>query len=249
MSRPPVSLSQALHCRMEIWLNAHGYDKEPIEPGAQRTFDMGNMIEAAFFDGTGTESGIPWFYSAKTISEPNGTSIDTALWDIKHRQLEVELFGLKGHIDALLVNKNGSGTILVDTKSASGFSYDRAISGNLMESPFSREYVGQLHAYYAALEKMGMKPDLMALIYFNKEQSKLMLRFVPFDEPIMREMEDRLLWARNGSGPEPDWEWDKGKQIPLRCGYCAQKMNCAEVRGDKITLGFTKKSAPVWIVE
>lgn len=244
--RPLVSLSQALHCRMEIWLNSQGQTPEPHKPGTLRTFDVGNMVEAAFFDGTGTGAGRPWFFDAEEIKDPaGGYSIKTDLWTIEGRQREVTLFGYKGHVDALLVNVNGSGTILVDLKTSSGFGYDRAMTGNLMDSPFSREYVGQLHAYRAGLELQKQAVDLMALIYFNKEQSKLMMRIIDHDKDITSEAIERLSWAQSKAAPKPDWEWKPGEKIPLRCGYCAQKLNCAKARGSTLR-AFSKKNEPVW---
>ena len=246
VERDPVTLSQALHCRAEIWLNAHGYEKEPVQPGAQRTFDVGTTVEALMFEGVNA-SGIPvgpWWPTLPVLQDPiNGFTVDPAEYEAEHRQKEIEWLGFKGHIDALLVKKGNS--VLVDMKTASGFSYDRAMKGDLLDSPFKREYVGQLHAYAVGLVSAGLTVHNMALIYFNKEQSQVGIRHVPFSQAILDEAEQKLLGSRADAPPTPDWAWEKGKAIPLRCGYCAQKVNCANMRGAELTLS-TVKGKPVW---
>jgi len=247
--RPPVSLSQALHCRMEIWLNAHGFKPESVQPGTQRTFDVGNMVEAAFFDGDMTEDGRPWFYGQPEILDPvGGWKLVTSEFKLEghHRQREVSLWGLKGHLDNLLVRKKDGFTILPDMKTASGFSYDRAAKGDLSENVFSREYLGQLHVYRRALEEEGQRVDLMCLIYFNKEQSQLMVRFVKYEDAIVKEAEERLAWRLSEAAPPPDWEWKAGDLLPLRCGYCSQKANCALQRAMSLDMTFKKTGAPMW---
>jgi hypothetical protein len=69
--------------------------------------------------------------------------------------------------------------------------------------------------------------DAMMLIYFNKEQSKLMMRVIDYSPVIIKEIDERLSWASSPLQPKPDCAWEFGKPLPLRCTYCAQKQNCA----------------------
>lgn len=248
--RPAVSLSMALHCKMEIWLSANAYPKEEPTSQAKRTFDFGHFVEAATLGrltlAEGIETG-PWFYDEKEILDhATGRKLTPENWEIQNRQLEVEFQGVRGHVDAFLQNRKEALLLLPDVKSTAGHGYDRALKGDLMASPFSREYVGQLHAYRAGAEKAGHKIDDMGLLYVNKEQSHMMFRFVEYRPEIVEEAIERLSWAKSIAEPEPDWKWSKGEEIQLRCGYCAFKYSCASVRGVELSLAFDKKGKPKW---
>lgn len=262
-TRPAVSGSMALHCRQEIWLSAHGYAKEDAQPGANRTFDLGHMVEAAMFqsakfisvddDGNLEERIIgPWWdknnpgYVGEIRDNKTGKTIQADMSQLSGFQRVVSFMGYKGHIDCLL--KLDTGTYVADCKTTQGFGYDRALTNDLLTDVFAREYVGQLHFYMAGLRAEGEDITGAVLIYFNKEQSKVMARFVDYDESIVTELKERLSWAKNEAEPVPDWEWIKGTAIPLRCGYCSFRQSCAQVRGLNLTQQFDKKNKPQWIV-
>lgn len=242
------------HCRMEIWLRAIGSEELPVLPNVQRTFDIGHLVERAMFDGfagalVGNEPDIPpwWPQIEEVVDYEKGTSIVPAYWDLVpgSRQKEVELDGFVGHIDALV--SNGKGPIgLLDCKTAPSLTWDRNLKGDLLANPFSREYVLQLHWYRAALGVPAV--DWMALLYVNKENSKVMMRVVDYDPDLEAEAKERLSWAKSGAEPTPDWVWDKAKPIPLRCGYCSFKDSCAEMRGVELDLR-PEKGTPKWFVK
>lgn len=251
MTRPPVSLSMALGCRMRLWLSGHGYENEPVTPTAQRTFDIGHLAEAAMFDGitVGTETHGPWWPSLGEIRDNDrGVTLNPLEWDVIDRQREVSLGGYNGHIDGLLKHKTDGTIILPDMKTASSFGYEKSLKGDLSDpsSPFSRGYVGQLHAYRLGLIADGVDVSAMILLYFSKEQSKVSFRHIDHNPEIDAEILERLSWAKSPMEPTPDYEWKAREPVPLACGYCSQRTNCASIRGFSLEMEFSKRGAPVW---
>jgi hypothetical protein len=243
----------ALHCRAELWLAGHGLEGEQPTKSAQRTFDTGHFGEAALFDPPfklpgGQEVGGWWLKAEEIIDPVTNRKIITADWEISHRQHEVEFAGYKGHIDALLAHRHERTWILPDAKSSSSLGFDKASFGSLSASEFSREYLGQLHAYRAGLVSQGFEIATMLLLYWNKEQSKLVFREVEFSQAIEDEALERLSYAKSDIFPQPDYAWKEKEDIPLRCGYCPQKFNCATKRNQPIEMYFDKKARPKWKV-
>lgn len=247
-----------LGCRMYLWLQGHGYEPEPVLPGSQRTFDMGHLVEAAMFrevplisvkdDGTLDEVRVgPWWATAGELRDnKTGKSIVASMDQLSGFQRVVEFAGYKGHIDGLL--KLDTGLYVPDVKSTQGFGYDRHLMSDLMADPFARKYVGQLNGYMQALMDEGQDIAGGVLIFYNKENSQIMLRFVDHDPAVVAEIRERLSWATNPAEPEPDYPWIKADKIPLPCGYCSQRNNCSAVRGQGLTQLFDKKGKPVWLV-
>lgn len=245
-TRPPVSLSMSLHCRAKLWLAGHGYAGEKPTSQAQRTFDVGHMAERAMFDGYPAgyvcdEAVGPWWFAESQIRDnSSGVVLTPSEWEVTDRQREVELAGYKGHIDALLRHKTDGTVLLPDMKTASSFGYDKSLTGDMLENPFSRQYVGQLHAYRLGLLAQGQKVDGMLLLYYSKENSRLSFRYLPHMPEIDEEIHERLSWARAEAEPTPDYEWSEGRELPLVCSYCDHKTNCAALRGLGIQMGFKK---------
>jgi hypothetical protein len=241
--RPPVSLSQSLHCRMELWLNANGYIPEIHTAKTERTFLRGHLFEKALFDGF--DDHPPVWPTLGTIRDyATGTSLETSEWIISDRQTEVELHGFKGHCDALLTHKDER-VLLPDCKAVGCLSYKRSLTNDLTADVFAREYVGQLHGYRRGFLEAKRRIDGMILVYYNVCTSEVMFRTIKHDEAIDEEIRERLAVARQPSEPTPDHEWFSGAEIPLRCSYCSQKWNCATVRGMSLEAGISK-GRPVW---
>lgn len=262
--RPPVSLSMANKCRMMLYLKAHGYAEEETQPGAQRTFDMGTLIEAAMLRGVpivfptddgGLEEKVigPWWDQLGEVKDyATGKSFVAAPGQLSDFQRPVRWQGFVGHLDAIL--SIDTGRYVLDTKSASGFGYDKALTGELGTDTFAREYVGQVLAYREALVEEGEDIAGAILLYFNKEQSKVCARFIDPNPGLVAEMKERLSWANSPGEPEPDHVWIRGQGVPLRCGYCSMRASCGQVRGLDLELAFVKKArsselSPVWMVK
>lgn len=253
--RPPVSLSMALSCRLKLWLAGHGYPQIPPRPQSVRTFDYGHFTEAALLGEVQLPDGRvagPWWSELEAIHDyDSGRMIWAPDWEIVDRQKEVEWLGYKGHVDCILVHKDAeckcepkyeAGTrLLPDVKSTSGIGYKKSLKGNLLDDKFARGYVGQLHAYREGLHE----PLEMLLIYVSKEQSKIMCRFITYDKRVVMDAGERLAWATSEREPEPDWNWNRGEDVPLVCGYCPYIESCSQVRGIPVELTF-QDYQPKW---
>lgn len=238
------------HCRMEIYLASKGYVPETPLDGAQRTFDLGHTVERLMFEGI-PELDIPRWWPNRIpelVDYSTGEVIIPAKIELQDRQDEVEVEGFIGHVDAL----GGPGEFFVfDCKTVPGRSWEKNINSNLLENPFSRENVMQMQFYLEGERRK--RPALFSeesragLVYYNKENSRIMIRFVKYDRELVKEVIERLSWAKSGSEPVPDWAWQKGADIPLRCGYCSFKHHCAEMRGQALTLR-QERGQPKWSV-
>lgn len=250
--RDPVSGSMAGHCRTEIWCAAYGLKKEEPLPNVQRTFNLGHIIEQVMFGGLaentmdGHLEPMPaWWPTIGEITDHStGEVINTSEWEVRDRQAEVECEGFKGHIDGVAGHEGR--LVLVDVKTMPSFTWDRNLKDDLMGNPFSREYVFQLHFYMEGWNSSHPSPIKEGwLVNFNKENSKVAFRAVGYDPAIVAEMKERLSWARSPVAPVPEWTWERGKPIPLRCGYCGFREACANIRGTKLTLQAVK-GRPTW---
>jgi hypothetical protein len=240
-------------------LNNHGYKGEPILPGTQRTFDVGTVVEALMLQGVAiagkqTKEGYteeivtikPWWESLGEVKDAaTGRSFTAADCKLSDFQREVTFAGIKGHLDAI-VDIDGL-TYVLDVKTTQNFGYKRHLTGDLLEDPFAREYVGQLHFYMAGLIAEGIPIAGGILLFFNKEQSHVMCRFVDYDQSVVDEIEQRLKAAKGKEFPTPDWQWFEGEEVPLRCRYCNVRNHCAEKRGYVLELSIGgKNGSPTW---
>jgi hypothetical protein len=220
---------------MEIWLNAKEYVPEELPHSTQRTFDYGHLAEIMMFDGIAFPSqdiiiDAWWPHLGVVKDHDRKIEVDTSETEIHDRQREVFLEGFVGHIDGIM--RWDGRFYVIDMKTASGYSFDKSIFGDLTLNVFSREYVMQLQAYIEGVNRQGgVQIDGGVLLYYNKVQSRVALRFIDYDKNLVEEGIERLKVSEQEAEPPPDYEWQRGRDIPLRCGYCAQKWNCADTRG------------------
>lgn len=253
---------------MRLWLKGHGFEPEATPPSTQRTFDYGDAIEWLLFDkltipSSHDESGFKtigdWWNTTEVLKEPKlGLHFYPDHSPIQSRQMEVEIGGFKGHIDGwasiqLIAGDHDEDTeakpTVVDSKSANTWSYKRAKFEDLEADIFAREYVISQNCYVAGVRKLGLPADRSVLTYVNKEIGQMMFRLIKYNPEYVDEGMERLAWASSPAEPRPDHEWKSGSNIPLRCRYCEQKLNCSLVRGQAITgPTFTKDGKPEWKV-
>jgi len=235
----------ALHCRMKIYLAAHGHPEEPHSAKTKRTFLRGHMFEKALFDGFDEENPALWNELDTIQDYSRGIVLNPKEWTVSHRQGEMTYAGFQGHSDALLTHKVDGTVLLPDSKAVGCLSYKMTLTKDLLENPFSRGYVGQLHAYRRGYIDQGQKIDGMLLIYYNVCSSEIMFRVVDYEPELDVEIAERLSWAKSPAEPTPDYEWSTGSPIPLACGYCSFRQSCAAVRGVTLEQSFSK-GKPVW---
>lgn len=253
--RPPVSLSMAGHCRMELWLAGHEREPEPVDVRTQRIFDVGHLTESAVFDTvriwdpetqSAHEIG-PWWPTLGELYDPSsGEMIDLTKTEANDRQREVEVAGLKGHIDA--ITRVGGEFFVVDTKTMGSMSWKYSQKKDYATDVFGKEYLSQQVMYMEGLRLGGgVAPKRAFLLCYNRDTLEFYVRFLDYDQAVVADGVERLSWAKSEQAPEPDHQWSRGQQIPLRCGYCNFKVSCADYRGEKLSLS-TGKGAQKWFV-
>ena len=146
---------------------------------------------------------------------------DIAGHDVSMQQEEVDVCGLKGHIDSVIDG------VVVDVKSASDFSFKKFKEGKLLEDdPFG--YLAQLAGYEHGLNKTGG-----GFLVANKSTGEICL-FQP-DELELPNIENRINTIREelkqDTPPDrchPIVEVGKGGNEGLHsaCKYCRHKVRC-----------------------
>lgn len=143
---------------------------------------------------------------------------------VEDLQREIEVDGVKGHIDAII-----DGTV-VDVKSASPFSYKKFENNTLIESdPFG--YVQQLAGYSSVLTP----GESAAWVAFDKVHGDICV--TPLSNSVIRDFEpaERIAHLKevieNDEPPErcyedvPDGK-SGNRKLGLECSYCAFKQTC-----------------------
>lgn len=188
----------------QLWydINSTGA-KEPLPPPTLIKFAYGDMIEQMIL------------LYAKMAGHA-----------VEQEQAEVEVDGIKGHIDALIDGK------VVDVKSTSSFSFQKFESGALLEpgnDPFG--YVAQLAGYVEALTP-GQEGYFLAV---DKTLGKLTLLCVPAEILQKYKVHERIAHVKavttQSEIPDrcyPDVPDGKSGNLKLStgCSYCPHRFHC-----------------------
>lgn len=202
---PTLRLSNIGRPLRQLWYEMHNAPSEALSPEAKFKFLYGDMIESLIL-----------FLALEAGHE------------VKALQNEVEIDGIKGHIDALIDG------VLVDVKSASTYSFQKFASRRLLDDdPFG--YVYQLSSYWAAV------PEAKRAGFLVVDKTLGKLCFMELDdasrrsEPDVRERiatvrevvaghdepvrcyEDRPLSKTDKSG---------NRVLAVGCSYCRWKDHC-----------------------
>ena len=140
---------------------------------------------------------------------------------VTDEQKEVEVEGVKGHQDAMIDG------VLVDCKSASGRSFDKFKSNNLLEDdPFG--YIAQISAYAEANDV-----DKAAFLVIDKSTGQICLSSVHSMEMINAGNRVKHIKKMVSGNQIPDRCYAPvadGKsgnyKLPIGCVYCRHKSMC-----------------------
>lgn len=188
----------------QLWFDLNGKgEKEKLLPATLIKFAYGDLIEQMML------------LYAKMAGHT-----------VEREQEEVEIDGIKGHIDAVIDG------VVVDVKSASTFSWQKFDSGALLQpgnDPFG--YVAQLAGYVEAITP-GADGAFLAV---DKTLGKLTLLRVPAEVLARYRVRDRIghikqVVASPDMPPRcyPDVPDGKSGNMKLDtgCSYCPHKFNC-----------------------
>lgn len=189
----------------QLWMDIHSEGpKEEFQPQTLIKFAYGDMIEQQML-----------------------LYIKLAGHTVEHEQGEIEVDGIKGHIDCLIDG------VVVDIKSASSFSWQKFDSGALLEpgnDPFG--YVAQLAGYVEALTP-GKDGAFLAV---DKTLGKITLLRVPAEVLAQYRVRDRIEHIKQVVAdedtvpdhcyqPVPDGKSGNMK-LAVGCSYCSHKFAC-----------------------
>lgn len=199
---PALRLSNLGKPGRQLWYSIQRpHLSEPLPPSARFKFLYGDLLEELVL----------------YLAEAAGHKVED-------RQLEVNIDGVRGHIDAVIDGE------LVDVKSASSFSFKKFVAGfGLDDDPFG--YIAQLGGYAYALERRRaywLPVDktlghlaLTPLPKTNIDYKGLVdekRRILDFPQPPARCFPD-----------EPETYYRKAtgnRKLGLNCSYCSFKASC-----------------------
>lgn len=192
-------------CDRKLWYWTNEKDKAlPLEPEAELKFDYGAILEEYLL----------W------LAEQAGHLVEC-------KQMEVQLHGVTGHIDAIVDG------CLIDVKSASGRAFAKFATHSLLDDdPFG--YIVQLNGYLHAIEKHPALKirEQMGFLAINKETGELCLDIynkqeIDFGKEINRKR--GMLAEANpparGYLPEPEGASGNLK-LGVACSYCPFRNTC-----------------------
>lgn len=184
----------------QLWYEFHpDGSKEALEPHTLLKFLIGDIYESVLL------------FLAKCAGH-----------DVSQEQAEVEINGIKGHIDAVIDGH------VVDVKSASTYAFKKFKYGTLAEDdPFG--YIDQIGGYSTALGLPG------AFLAGDKQNGHLALLQIPQQETEGLRIEERIEHLKEVvvSTEEPDRCYEAvpdglsgNLALSVGCSYCPHKFRC-----------------------
>lgn len=149
---------------------------------------------------------------------------------VSDEQREVEVDGVKGHIDAIIDG------VVVDVKSASPFGYRKFVDRSIFENdPFG--YVDQLSGYATVLSSEGVvTDDAPAWVANDKVSGDICVTDIPSTIVKHHNPQERIKHLKEviaSDTPPPrcaqpvaDGKSGNMKLVTTPCGYCAHKYRC-----------------------
>lgn len=209
--RPPtLRMSELGKPDSQIWHKVNGHQGEVIDAQTRLKFLYGDLTELLIL----------------ALAKLAGHTVT-------NEQEEVELHGIKGHIDCLIDGE------LVDVKSAASYSYEKFENGELFEKD-NFGYVTQISAY---AQSKGLKRGF--LLAMDKQYGYTCTLEIP--EEKMVDAGARIDFLKELiKGPKPPCEGtcstktEENGNITLTspCHYCPHKFSChPELRAFKYSTG------------
>lgn len=204
----------------------------PRENGYLRMSNLGRGDRQLWYEINGDNAQKEQFNASTLIKFLYGDILEALLLflakeaghEVTQEQAEVNLNGIKGHIDAIIDG------VVVDCKSASTYAFQKFANGTLRDDD-AFGYYEQIAAYSKSL---GNRDG--AFLAIDKTLGHLALLKVPAEELEPLQIEARVehlkeVVAPGSPLPErcyPDVpEGESGnKVLGVNCSYCAHKFNC-----------------------
>lgn len=194
--KPTLRFSNIGKPDLELWLTIKGFQGEQPSPAARMKFLYGDIIEELLL----------------TLAHLSGH-------EVRDRQKQVSIDGIKGHMDATIDGE------VVDVKSASSWGFKKFQEKNLGADSFG--YIMQISAYAQA--NGNTRGTFLAM---DKSTGELCLMGVPEDKMI--NVSNRIAHLKkileSDTPPNPACtikrEENGNEYLGSPCSYCPQKRNC-----------------------
>lgn len=184
----------------QLWYDKRHGKEEDLPPATIFKFIYGDLIEALLL------------FLARVSGH-----------DVTHRQAEVAINGVKGHIDADIDG------VTVDAKSASTHAFKKFATGSLIDDdPFG--YIEQLAGYCEARETNGAflaadkQNGHIAYLPISKEELKAAVdvkeRIEYLKEVVESEVEPERCYSDEEEGASGN------RALGINCSYCSHKFRC-----------------------
>jgi hypothetical protein len=191
-------------CERKLWYSINQPERgSPLPPAAKLKFLFGDILE----------------HELLFLAEVAGHTVT-------HRQREVSINGIVGHIDAVIDG------VLVDCKSASSFAFQKFKQHGLVnDDPFG--YIDQLNFYHYAARYSALEvdPNRFAFLVIDKTLGHICLDVhQPNGVDYSKIVEQKKEMVR-GAVPkrsyfdEPDGK-SGNRKLGTVCGYCDFKSTC-----------------------
>jgi hypothetical protein len=205
----------------QLWYSKKYGSEEELKGPTLLKFIMGDIIEELLL----------------FLAELSGHSVS-------HRQDEVSVNGVKGHIDAEIDH------VTVDVKSASAHAFKKFATGTLVENdPFG--YIEQISGYSKARGTDG------AFLAMDKQSGHLTYLKFSKEDLAAFDVEGRIEHLKQAldSPVEPERCYPDEKdgesgnrKLGVNCSYCAHKTRCwADANGGMGLRTFLYSSGPVYL--
>jgi hypothetical protein len=161
-------------CWRQIWYEFKGEKSTSVIPQTRRTWDIGRHLEGLV---------IEWLTKS-------GLEISTAPWSLQSSEISI----FKGHIDALLIDKEKK--VIVEIKTAKYSSFNNFVAKGL--KLWSPQYYAQVQSY------MGMSGIFSAyIVVLNKDNSDISDEKVEFDHVFYKTLEQKAKEISEAITPPP----------------------------------------------
>lgn len=196
---PTLRMSNLGRPLRQLWYELNGYKGEPLDGKTHFKFLYGDLIESVII----------------VLAEAAGHKVERL-------QEEIEVDGIKGHIDAVIDG------VLVDVKSCSPYSYNKFSDGTLFSNdPFG--YLGQISGYASSLKLEAR------FIAVNKVLGDLCTLRVPQELIDNYDVQKRIQEVKTTIGipsppvrcydDEPDGK-SGNRKLAIGCSYCGFNKEC-----------------------
>ena len=196
--KPSIRMSNIGKEARKMWYDFYEPVNRDLKPNERIKFFYGHMLEAFLL------------FLCKVANH-----------DVRDMQREVQLNGIKGHIDAIIDG------VVTDAKSSSSFGFRKFDRGELFSNdPFG--YIYQISGYMQALDM-----DRGAFLAIDKQYGDLAL--LPVEDMDTLDASKRIDYLRDvladkGQPPErcydEDIEDNGNRSLCSQCRWCHHKYNC-----------------------